>query len=98
MMRQIWPGLGPQQIKTVAGRWGLTSRQIEIAMLVSQGLSNKEVARVLNLAEGTVKLHLHRIYAALRFRNRTALATFAREQMMFPDPSHAPHEWPSESS
>src|SRR5215217_5042717 len=54
----------------------LTARQREIVTLVSQGLSNKEVARRLNLSDGTVKVHLHRIYGRMRIRGRTALAAF----------------------
>jgi two-component system, NarL family, nitrate/nitrite response regulator NarL len=62
---------------------GLTSRQIEIAILISQGLSNKEVSRQLNLAEGTVKLHLHNIYTRIGLRNRTALTMFALRNMRY---------------
>ena len=55
----------------------LTRRQHEIVSLVSTGLSNKEIARRLNVTEGTVKLHLHAIYAKLGIPNRTKLALFA---------------------
>jgi two-component system nitrate/nitrite response regulator NarL len=51
----------------------LTPREEQIALLVSEGLPNKEVARQLNMAEGTVKLHLHNIYEKLGIPNRTAL-------------------------
>ena len=44
----------------------LTSREAEIARLVSRGLRNKEIARELHLSEGTVKVHLHHIYEKLR--------------------------------
>jgi len=40
----------------------LTPREHEIITLVSSGLSNKEIARRLNLTEATVKTHLHNIY------------------------------------
>ena len=53
----------------------LTPRQLQIASLASQGFSNKEVGRRLNLSEGTVKLHLHSIYTRLGLRNRTELAS-----------------------
>jgi ATP/maltotriose-dependent transcriptional regulator MalT len=55
----------------------LTSRKREVVSLVSQGLSNKEVAQRLNIIEGTVKLHLRRIYSQLGVRNRTPLAVLA---------------------
>ena len=52
----------------------LTPRQREIAMLVAEGLTNKQIARRLNLTEGTVKLHLHSIYSKTGVQGRTALA------------------------
>jgi DNA-binding NarL/FixJ family response regulator len=52
----------------------LTSREAEIAHLVSRGLRNKEIARELHLCEGTVKMHLHHIYQKLRLGGRTQLA------------------------
>jgi two-component system, NarL family, nitrate/nitrite response regulator NarL len=52
----------------------LTSRETEIADLVSCGLRNKEIARELHLSEGTVKMHLHHIYEKLRIDGRTQLA------------------------
>jgi two-component system, NarL family, nitrate/nitrite response regulator NarL len=41
---------------------------------VSDGLSNKWIARRLHLSEGTVKAHPHNIYQKLGVANRTALA------------------------
>ena len=52
----------------------LTSRETEIAHLVSRGLHNKEIARKLQVCEGTVKMHLHHIYGKLRVGCRTQLA------------------------
>jgi len=52
----------------------LTSREAEIAHLVSRGLRNKEIARELHVSEGTVKMHLHHIYEKLRLGGRTQLA------------------------
>jgi two-component system, NarL family, nitrate/nitrite response regulator NarL len=56
---------------------GLTYRQVEIIRLIVQGLSNKEIGRQLNISEGTVKIHLHKIYMRLGLRNRTSLIAFA---------------------
>jgi two-component system nitrate/nitrite response regulator NarL len=52
----------------------LSRRECEVAKLVARGLSNKEVGRLLNLSEGTVKIHLHKIYGKIGVPNRTALA------------------------
>jgi DNA-binding NarL/FixJ family response regulator len=52
----------------------LTLREWEVATLVAKGLSNKEIARHLNVREGTVKIHLHNTYEKLAIKNRTVLA------------------------
>jgi len=55
----------------------LTQRERQIADLVSDGLSNKEVGRRLNLTPGTIKVHLHNIFAKLAINNRSVLTAFA---------------------
>jgi two-component system, NarL family, nitrate/nitrite response regulator NarL len=55
----------------------LTDRERQIMRLVSEGLSNKEIGRRLNLTDGTIKVHLHHIFQKLEVGNRTALAAFA---------------------
>jgi RNA polymerase sigma factor (sigma-70 family) len=55
----------------------LTQRESQIVRLVSEGLSNKEIARQLNVSQGTVKVHLHNIFQKLEISNRTVLATIA---------------------
>ena len=62
----------------------LTPRQREVLVLLGQGKSNKEIARVLNLAEGTVKLHVTAILKALNVNNRTR-AVVAASQMGLTD-------------
>jgi DNA-binding CsgD family transcriptional regulator len=65
-----------------AGRGGtesLTAREREIADLVAQGHSNKQVAGALFLSEKTIEHHLSRVYAKVGVRSRTELAAvFAR--------------------
>jgi two-component system, NarL family, nitrate/nitrite response regulator NarL len=55
----------------------LTDREREVMRLVAEGLANKEVGRRLGVSEGTVKIHLHKIYEKLGVPNRTALAAVA---------------------
>jgi DNA-binding NarL/FixJ family response regulator len=50
---------------------GLTDRQAEVLALVVQGKPNKLICRNLNLAEGTVKIHISSILRALNVTNRT---------------------------
>jgi len=58
----------------------LTDRERQIMRLVSEGLSNKEIGRRLNIADGTIKVHLHHIFQKLEISNRTVLATLAISQ------------------
>jgi two-component system nitrate/nitrite response regulator NarL len=55
----------------------LTDREREIVQLVSEGLSNKEIGRRLDISDGTIKAHLHNIYDKLAINNRTALVALA---------------------
>lgn len=51
----------------------LTDRRLEVARLVSEGLSNAEIAAVLSITEAAVKKHLTRIFEATGCPNRAAL-------------------------
>lgn len=62
----------------------LTDREYQIMRLVSEGLSNKEIGRRLNLSDGTIKVHLHHIFQKLEVGNRTALAALANRGL-WPD-------------
>lgn len=53
----------------------LSTRQQEVMELVAAGKSNKEVARDLGMAVGTVKVHLREIFERLGARNRTEAVT-----------------------
>jgi len=57
----------------------LNQRESEVMLLAAEGLSNKDIARVLNVSEGTVKVHLYAIYQKVAVPNRTALANLVRE-------------------
>ncbi|CAN7564987.1 response regulator transcription factor [Phenylobacterium sp. LjRoot164] len=55
----------------------LTPREAEVVRLVAVGRRNKEIARLLNISEGTVKMHLHNLYEKLEVSSRTELAILA---------------------
>src|SRR3990172_1409972 len=55
----------------------LTLRESEIAQLVAQGLTNREIAEMLYLSLDTIKTHLKQAFQKCGVRNRAALATWA---------------------
>ena len=57
-------GIGPVQ-------FGLTERQAQVLALLTRGLANREIAAQLDLAEGTVKIHVTAILKALGVASRT---------------------------
>lgn len=73
----------PEHITPEAGETGgairppLTPRQVDVLLMLAKGKSNKEIARELNLAEITVKLHVTAILKALEVDNRTQAAIAA---------------------
>ncbi len=56
--------------------FGITERELDIIILVAEGLSNKEIASRLYLSEGTVRNSLTNILEKLMLRDRTQLAVF----------------------
>ena len=57
----------------------LTSRQREALLLVSQGHSNREIARILGIAKGTVKVHVNAAFRCLGVHNRVNAAAAFRK-------------------
>jgi len=56
----------------------LSPRQEEVFALMAKGLSNKMIARQLNISEGTVKSHIATIFDVLRVHNRVSAIAEAR--------------------
>lgn len=55
----------------------LSPRQLEVMRHIAQGLSNKEIARELEISPFTVRIHVSAVLRALGLANRSALASFA---------------------
>lgn len=55
----------------------LSNKEREVLRLVAGGLSNREIAKVIHLAEGTVKNHVSSILAKLHCRDRTQAVLYA---------------------
>jgi two-component system nitrate/nitrite response regulator NarL len=60
------------------GERRLTRRQQEIATLISEGLSNKQIARRLSIEQATVKNHVHNILSKLGVSHRDDVTPFIR--------------------
>lgn len=58
---------------------GLTARQVDVLRLMMQGLPNKLICRELQLAEGTVKVHVSAVLRALAVSSRTQAVITARD-------------------
>ncbi len=58
----------------------LTDREKDILGCLASGLSNKLIARDLNIAEGTVKVHIKNLLKKLKFRSRLEAAVWAIDQ------------------
>jgi DNA-binding NarL/FixJ family response regulator len=70
-------GLSSANIRQETLKLKLTPRQTEVLHLLARGMSNKEIARQLNIAEGTSKIHTAALLRALGARNRTEAAFMA---------------------
>jgi DNA-binding NarL/FixJ family response regulator len=71
----------------------LTSREEAVLRLVVEGLSNKAIARRLDIAVGTVKSHLKGVYDKLDVSSRTqAICAVERRGLLLEAPQHARRE------
>lgn len=68
----------------VPERFGLTAAQTRVMELLAQGKTNREIADLLGLSEGTIKVHMSAIFRALNVSNRAqALVMMARHGNRF---------------
>jgi len=58
----------------------LTKREREIVDLISDGMSNKEIAQQLHIATFTVKSHVHNVLEKLELNTRLQIAAFVRDE------------------
>lgn len=61
-------------------RLGLTNREQQLVGLISQGFSNKEIANHLQLAEQTVRNHVHRMLRKLGASHRLEVVDICRTE------------------
>jgi DNA-binding NarL/FixJ family response regulator len=56
---------------------GLTKRELEVLVLIGEGLSNSEIARRLFVSEATVKTHINNLFAKAQLRDRAHAVRYA---------------------
>jgi DNA-binding NarL/FixJ family response regulator len=61
----------------------LSPRELEVLKGLTEGKSNKEIARDLDITEPTVKLHMKTLFRKVDATNRTQAAMIAREAGLF---------------
>lgn len=62
---------------------GLSNREVEVAIMISKGVTNKEAADQLFVTEKTVKFHLTNIYKKMGVRSRAQLIVWCMPYMTF---------------
>ena len=73
------PAAAPTGVPAAAGH-PLSPRELEVALLIAQGLTSKEVGRKLQIERGTVDKHIEHIYDKLGFASRAQLAIWLMER------------------
>ncbi|MEI2778079.1 MAG: alpha/beta fold hydrolase [Tetrasphaera sp.] len=73
---QVRQFLGLSKLRRRSGRTGLTERQHEVAALVANGLTNREIADRLTISERSAESHVERIRLRLGFRSRAQVAAW----------------------
>jgi DNA-binding NarL/FixJ family response regulator len=66
--------------KDVAQRYGLTQGQMRVLELLIQGKTNRQIAELLDVTEGTVKIHVSAIFKAMNVSNRSQALLLAKKQ------------------
>ncbi len=72
------------QVETDSALSDLTPRELEVMSLISQGFSNREIAKELSISEKTVKTHVSNILSKLHLNDRTQAAIYAHKHGLMP--------------
>ncbi len=73
-------GVGPVVAEPTTGSSLLSPREEDVLREITLGASNKEIARTLNIAETTVKIHVQHILRKLGFGSRVQAAVYASDR------------------
>jgi DNA-binding NarL/FixJ family response regulator len=69
-----------RRAKNVAERFALTKSQVRVLELLAEGKSNRDIAELLEVTEGTVKIHVSAIFKAMKVSNRSQALLLAQSK------------------
>jgi DNA-binding CsgD family transcriptional regulator len=72
--------LQPNSLKHLCETYGITMREKEIIKMISEGASNREISRVLDITDDTVKNHVYNIFRKTGVKNRNGLVGLLLEE------------------
>jgi two-component system, NarL family, nitrate/nitrite response regulator NarL len=81
---QVLHDLAAQTAPPPRKTFGLTSRELEVVSLITEGSTNKHIAQTFGISEETVKRHLTNIFNKLGVGTRLELALFALNHNLLP--------------
>lgn len=67
-----------QRMEEVAGEYDLTGREKDLARLIYEGKSNRQIAAMLFISESTVKTHVYNIFRKMEVKNRIGVTYIIR--------------------
>jgi len=82
---QVLRDLAAQTARPPRKTFGLTARELEVVNLITEGCTNKDIAKTFGISEETVKRHLTNIFNKLGVGNRLELALFALNHSLMPE-------------
>ena len=83
---QVLRDLSAQTAPPPRKTFGLTARELEVVNLITEGCTNKDIAKQFGISEETVKRHLTNIFNKLGVGNRLELALFALNHSLMTEP------------
>ena len=81
---QVLRDLAVQTAPPPRKTFGLTARELEVVTLITEGCTNKDIAKQFGISEETVKRHLTNIFNKLGVGNRLELALYALNHNLLP--------------
>ena len=78
--RAVWTPAQRRSFSEQEAKPALSARELQVLQELATGKSNKEIAAVLGLSDGTVRIHLSNIFGKLEVDDRTSAVTLALKQ------------------